>query len=116
MCKRTERPLAVSHALSSSERVAPDCSGGVLDHLNSRCSRVTVSLPRVARLKRRDPQVVNEMQKNFNTVMAAVLEFFEEPNPDKLPDLKQEIYGHLCEIAALKRAVERFEQKEMFSA
>ena len=56
------------------------------------------------------------MQKNFNTVMAAVLEFFEEPNPDKLPDLKQEIYGHLCEIAALKRAVERFEQKEMFSA
>ena len=33
------------------------------------------------------------MQKNFNTVMAAVLEFFEEPNPDKLPDLKQEIYG-----------------------
>jgi len=86
----------------------------VLDHLNARCGRVTTSLGRVGKLKRKDPQVVNEIQKNFNAVMAMVLEFFEQPDRAKVPEITHSLQKHLCEVAALKRTVGEFHQGDLF--
>ena len=85
----------------------------LLDHLNSRCGRVTTSLPRVSRLKRKDPQVVNEIERKFHEVMAAVLKFFEAPERADIPEITKALHGHLCEVAALKRAVAEFHQEEL---
>jgi hypothetical protein len=86
----------------------------VLDHLNMRCGRITVNLARVARLKRKDPAAMNEIQRSFNAVMAQVLEFFETPDPTRIPEIEDALHKHLCEVAALKRTVADFHQQEMF--
>jgi hypothetical protein len=86
----------------------------ILDHLNARCNRVTTNLPRVAKLKKKDPTVVNEIGRNFNAVMALVLEFYETPDREKVPALELKLHQHLCEVAALKRSVKDFHQQEMF--
>ncbi|MCL4797668.1 MAG: hypothetical protein KJZ84_24100 [Bryobacteraceae bacterium] len=86
----------------------------ILDHLNARCGRVTTSLPRVGRLKKKDPQVVNEIQKNFNAVMAKVLEFFSDPDRAKIPEIERDLHRHLCEVASLRRTVKDFHQSDLF--
>jgi hypothetical protein len=85
----------------------------ILDHLNARCGRVTTSMPRVGRLKKKDPQVINEIHRNFNAVMAAVLGFFEDPDRTKIPEIEAALHRHLCEVAALKRTVADFHQGEL---
>lgn len=86
----------------------------VLDHLNARCGRVTTKLPRVGRLKKKDPRTINEISRHFNEVMGAVLEFFENPDPTHVPQIEANLHKHLCEVAALKRTVKEFQQKELF--
>jgi len=86
----------------------------VLEHLNSRCDRLTASMPRVARLKRKDAEAVNEISGNFNAVMAQVLKFFAKPDQSHADAIGQALHRHLCEVAALGRAVKTFTQKEMF--
>lgn len=86
----------------------------VLDHLNARCGRVTASVPRVAKLKLRDPHVITEVQRHFNATMAEVLEFFSNPRPKKIAQVLKALHTHLCEVAALMRAVKDFNQREMF--
>jgi hypothetical protein len=85
----------------------------LLDHLNARCGRITTSLPRVGRLKRKDPQVVNEIERKFHEVMAAVLKFFEAPDQANVPAITAALHAHLCEVAALKRTVADFQQQEL---
>ncbi len=85
----------------------------ILDHLNARCNRVTVSLPRVGRLKKKDPQVINEINRNFHDVMAKVLEFYSNPDRGKIPEIERALHEHLCEVTALKRSVADFHQGEL---
>jgi hypothetical protein len=85
----------------------------ILDHLTNRCGRVTTSLPRVAKLKRKDPQTINEIQRNFNAVMAKVLEFYQNPERTRISEIEAELHAHLCEVAALKRSVADFHQGEL---
>jgi hypothetical protein len=86
----------------------------ILDLLNARTGRVTTNLKRVSKLKKRDPQVINEIQRNFNAVMAKVLEFFADPDRARIPEIEQELHRHLCEVAALRRTVSDFHQSELF--
>jgi hypothetical protein len=86
----------------------------LLEHLNARCERITVSMPRVARLKAKDPQAINEIGRSFNEVMGQVLEFFEKPVMGRIAAIEEGLHKHLCEVAALKRAVKTFAQKELF--
>lgn len=85
----------------------------ILDHLNARCNRITVSLPRVGRLKKKEPQVINEVTRNFHDVMGRVLEFYQNPDRSKIPELSAALHQHLCEVAALKRSVADFHQGEL---
>lgn len=86
----------------------------VLDHLCERFGSVRCKLPRVRRFKAHQPETFNQIQKRFAAVMAEVLDFFEEPNPNKVDTVCEEICAHLAEIAALKRAVEDYQQGDMF--
>ena len=85
----------------------------ILEHLNARCNRITVSLPRVGRLKKKDPQVINEIHGKFNAVMARVLEFYANPQRDQIPEIERALHDHLCEVAALRRSVADFHQGEL---
>lgn len=86
----------------------------ILQHLNARCGRVTASIPRVAKLKKKDPQVINEITRNFNAVMASVLAFYEDPKTSQIPRIEAQLHEHLCEIATLRRSVKDFHQGEIF--
>lgn len=86
----------------------------ILDHLNARCGRVTASMPRVAKLKLKDPHVITEIQQHFNATMAEVLKFFANPRPKQITQVVKALHGHLCEVAALMCAVKDFNQREMF--
>jgi hypothetical protein len=88
----------------------------LLDHLNARAERITVRLPRVSRLKKKDPKAVNEITKHFTDAMSDVLKFFDNPDRAALPVLKEKLHKHLCEVAALNHAVNNFHQKELFDA
>ena len=85
----------------------------ILDHLNSRCDRVTVSLPRSGQFKAKDPQAINEVQRNFNEVMGQLLKFFGNPNPKQVDAVMAGLHKHLCEVAAIKRAVKNFNQGDL---
>jgi hypothetical protein len=85
----------------------------ILDHLNSRCDRVTVSLPRSGQFKAKDPQAINEVQRNFNDAMGALLKFFVNPNPKQVDGVIAGLHKHLCEVAAIKRAVKTFHQGDL---
>jgi len=86
----------------------------LLDDLNARANRITVALPRVARLKLKDAEVVNEITGNFQQAMSAVLKFFRKPDRAAIPALAEQLHTHLCEVASLNRAVKNFHQKELF--
>lgn len=86
----------------------------LLDYLVSECDRATVKLPRVRRLKRKDPQVINEIAGNFNGAMSGVLEFFARPDRQKRTAIQQALHGHLCEVISLMKAVADFHQGELF--
>lgn len=86
----------------------------LLDHIASRCDRLTVDLPRTAKMKRRDPQVVNDITKNFNACMARLLEFFDAPAEVNVQELTIALHKHLCEVAAMKRAVASGQQGDLF--
>ena len=85
-----------------------------LDHINARCGRITTSLPRVAKLKLRDPQVVNQIQAHFNAAMGDVLKFLICPRPKSIAPVVKALHAHMCEVAALMRAVKDYQQGEMF--
>ncbi len=85
----------------------------LLEHLNARAGRISVRLPRVRRLKLRDPRAVNQIQQHFNAVMAAVLKFFDDPDPELLPEVEGGLHEHMCETAALKKAVRDFRQRDL---
>ncbi|HVW09171.1 MAG TPA: helix-turn-helix transcriptional regulator [Bryobacteraceae bacterium] len=86
----------------------------LLDHLNARAERITVKLPRVSKLKKQDPKVVNEITQHFHEAMADVLRFFENPDRDAVASLKEKLHRHLCEVASLGHTVNNFHQKELF--
>ncbi len=86
----------------------------LLDHLNARSERITVKIPRVSRLKKKDPRVVNEISQHFNDAMADVLKFFEKPDRAAVPEIADKLHRHLCEVASLSRTVKNFHQKELF--
>lgn len=85
----------------------------VLDHINARVGRITISMPRVGKLKRKDPQVVNEIHGRFNAAMADLLRFFQDPDPAAVPTLEAALHAHLCEVVAIKRAVKDFQQGDL---
>ena len=85
----------------------------VLDHLNARTARITASLPRVAKLKKKDPQTINEISGHFNGVMAKLLQFYDSPTPDLQVSIEADLHRHLCEIAAMKRSIRDFRQGEL---
>ena len=86
----------------------------LLDHLNARTGRITASVPRVARLKKKDPKVVNEISGNFNAAMGELLKFFENPDRAAIPGIVEKLHKHMCEVAAVSQAVRNFHQKELF--
>jgi hypothetical protein len=85
----------------------------LLDHLNARAGRITVSLPRVAKLKKKDPQAINDIARNFNAAMAKLLAFYDSPDPAQQADIEADLHRHLCEIAAMKRSVKDFKQGDL---
>lgn len=86
----------------------------LLDHLNARVERITVRIPRVSRLKKKDPKVVNEITQHFHAAMSDVLQFFDNPDRAAVPALKEKLHQHLCEVASLSHTVNNFHQKELF--
>jgi len=85
----------------------------ILRHLNSRCGFLTVSQPRVRRLKAKDPRVVNEMQRNFSDLLTQFCEFVDAAPADQVSALLDAIHRHACDVAAMDRAVRDWQQREM---
>lgn len=85
----------------------------LLDHINARAERITVSLPRVAKLKKKDPQAINEISGHFNAVMARLLEFYASPTAELQTQIEADLQRHLCEVAAMKRSVKDFKQGDL---
>jgi len=86
----------------------------VLEHLNARAGKLTVDSPRVGRLKKRDPQTLNQISGNFAAVMAKLIEFFDEPYPGLAETITCDLHKHLCEVVAMKRAVAEYQQGDLF--
>lgn len=87
----------------------------VLDHLNARSERITVSLPRVRKMKRKDPEVVNTIQANFNDAFALFYKFWSDPSRQVDRDaLLQALHKHQCDVEAMKRSVRDFDQGDLF--
>ncbi len=85
----------------------------LLDHLNSRCDRVTVSLPRSSQFKRKEPEAINEVQRNFNDAMAQLLKFFANPQSKNVDAVLKSLHIHLCEVVSIRRAVKTFQQGDL---
>lgn len=85
----------------------------VLRHLNARCGFVTVSQPRVRKLKTKDPKVINEIQRNFSDLLAQFCKFVDVAPADQVTELLDAIHKHACDVAAMDRAVRDWQQQEM---
>lgn len=85
----------------------------LLDHLNGACDRASLKLPRVRRLKRSDPQVVNEITGNFNDAMAGVLAYFAKPDQAQTAEVVAKLRRHVSEVLMLTRAVAECHQGEL---
>ena len=86
----------------------------VLDHINARCERITVSLPRVRGLKRKDADAVNKIQANFNAAFGEFLKFWIEPGQVEKAELLKALHAHQCDVEAMKRSVRDFDQGDLF--
>jgi hypothetical protein len=86
----------------------------ILDRLNCLCDRVTVSRPRVGKLKRKEQSTADEIQANFHAAFNLFFRFWQDPDPAKRAELIQSLHRHECDIEAMKRSVKDFDQGDLF--
>jgi hypothetical protein len=85
----------------------------VLEFLASEANRCVITMRQVRKLKAGDPAFINAMNRTFNEAMAGLLECFETPEYPA-EDLLVLLYKHLCDVAAMRRAVASRRQRELF--
>ena len=86
-----------------------------LDALNARFGRVVVSLGRARAVKRGGPvKAILQIETRFNELMVRALEFLEVPNRASIAETRLALRRCLSEIAALRIALEAWEQAELF--
>ena len=85
----------------------------VLEFVAGEANRGLITMRQVRKVKANDPAFINAMTRTFNEAMAGLLECFETP-AYPAEDLLALLYKHLCDVAAMRRAVAGRRQRELF--
>jgi hypothetical protein len=85
----------------------------VLEFVAGEANRCLITMRQVRKVKAGDAAFINAMTRTFNEAMAGLLECFETP-AYPAEDLLALLYKHLCDVAAMRRAVASRRQRELF--
>jgi hypothetical protein len=86
----------------------------IMHHVANRRGYVLVKLRRVSSLKRKDPEVINEIQARFSRILGDFLTHTADASNAETLALLDQIDHHLTDMASMRRAVKDYKQGDLF--
>lgn len=86
----------------------------LLHHVANRRGYVLVKLRRVSALKKKDPEVINEIQARFSRILSDFISHTANATNAETLALLDQINHHLTDMASMRRAVKDYKQGDLF--